>query len=168
MACARFLKAQKWQKVDQIIAYGQSAGGLVVGAAINIAPDLFECAILDYPYLDVVNTMIDPGLPLTTLEYKEWGNPQQQKDFETIMAYSPYQNIKSQAYPPIIVFAGAQDFQTPTWQVLSSVARLRKANLSESKVLVKVGKGGHVGTYPNGLRIKELLYQYLFMEEYLD
>ena len=166
--CATYLSKKKSLPGQNIIAYGQSAGGTIIGAAINEAPQLFKATILDYPYLDVINTMRNDSLPLTSLEYEEWGNPAKEKDYAYIKTYCPYQNIKLQNYPAILLFAGSRDFQTPYWQVLNSVAKYRENTSENQDILVHIGNNGHVGSFGGGQRMKELLYQYLFLEKHID
>ncbi|MEM8525850.1 MAG: prolyl oligopeptidase family serine peptidase [Bacteroidota bacterium] len=167
LACTKYLIEQDKIHTNKIVAYGQSAGGLIVGAAINKMPELFRAAILDYPYLDVITTMSNDSLPLTSLEYQEWGNPADEKTYQYIKEYSPYQNIKSQPYPALLFLTGTKDFQTPYWQVTNSVAKYRKQTSSDKDILVQISDNGHVGTYPTSVRTKELIYQYLFMERQL-
>ncbi|MEL7122933.1 MAG: prolyl oligopeptidase family serine peptidase, partial [Bacteroidota bacterium] len=112
----------------------------------NLKPELFNTLILDHPYLDVVNTMMNDTLPLTIDEYKEWGNPQDKEVYNYISDYSPYQNIKPQNYPNVLLVASYQDYQTPIWQIAKYTARLRENNLSDSEIIMLTDmSSGHIG-----------------------
>lgn len=134
----------------KIVAKGTSAGGLVVAAALNQKPELFSAAILDYPFVDVVTSMNDKNLPLTTEEYGEWGNPSDPAVSKYQLSYSPYQNIKSRAYPPILCTAGLYDQQTPTWMTARYVLSLRQHNTSNSEILFYTNLTGGHGTNISG------------------
>jgi oligopeptidase B len=147
IACAQYLVDKKITDADHLVAYGNSAGGLVVGWAINEHPELFHAAILDHPYLDVLNTMMDDSLPLTIDEYKEWGNPHEKDIFELMRQYSPYQNIRSQSYPHVIVLGSFHDFQTPIGQIAKYVAALRAHQQGNGYItLLTDFEGGHMGS----------------------
>ena len=165
--CAKYLIKAKLYSTDKLIAYGQSAGGLVIGAAINKFPELFAAAIFDYPYLDVISTMTNEDLYLTTTEYCEWGNPNDKSFYEYIHGYSPYQNIAHKAYPPMLFMSGLQDQSTPYWQVIKSAAKYRSRQTGDAKILVHVADGKHPGNIPYNQRMKEMKYQYFFMENSL-
>ena len=144
VACAKFLTKEYKIKPKQLTGYGASAGGLIMGYVANNYPELFGTLIFDRPFLDVTNSMMDSTLTLTTMEYKEWGNPSDQIQYEYIKSYSPYQNIKKQSYPNMIFFAGYNDVQTPYWQIASSVAKYRENNTSNSLILMKTNMvSGH-------------------------
>ena len=163
--CAEYLKNNKIGGTSNLIAYGQSAGGVVIGAAINQKPELFKAGIFHYPYLDILETMLDPDLPLTLTEYQEWGNPENEKDFTYINSYSPYQQIKKDSFPDMIFFAGAKDYQTPMTQVLKTVAKYRVNNLGDTNIILHVGNNGHPGTYSYNELSKEKIYEFLFLEK---
>ncbi len=167
LACAKYLKQKKKYQTDKIVAYGQSAGGVVVGGAINESPELFVAAIFDYPYLDVINTMSNDKLYLTTTEYCEWGNPNLENELAYMHSYSPYQNIKKQEYPPMIFLSGLKDRSTPYWQVIKSVARYRENNTGISEILSFTSNGQHPGLIPYQQRMKEMMYLYFFIESIL-
>ena len=103
IACADFLVAKKYTAHDRILIQGRSAGGLLIGATLNLRPDLAKAAILDVPFVDVLNTMCDPTLPLTTGEYIEWGNPNNKAEYDYITAYSPHDNLAARDYPAILL-----------------------------------------------------------------
>ena len=145
--CAEFLVESKIVTPEQLAIKGNSAGGVIVAQAINLRPSLFQTAILDHPFLDVLNTMLDSTLSLTTEEYLEWGNPNIPKYYKYIKSYSPYQNLKKQNYPNMYITSGFNDNQTPYWQVAKYVAKLRDLNTSNSKIIFRTDfKGGHTPT----------------------
>jgi protease II len=160
IACADYLVAEKYVESGNIVAQGGSAGGLLMGAVVNMRPELFKAVILDVPFVDVVNTMLDESLPLTTLEYDEWGNPNQKKAYEYLKSYSPYDNIRPQAYPNIFFFTGLNDRNVPYWEAAKMVARLRANNTGPNTILLRTdfnsGHGGGSGRY-DGFR--ELAYK---------
>lgn len=164
IACAEYLIKKKHTDSDHLVGYGTSAGGLVMGVVINRRPELFNTVILDHAYLDVLTTMMNDTLPLTTDHYKEVGNPHEQEFYEYIKAYSPYQNISGQDYPNLLFIAGSNDFQTPTWQIAKCVAKLREMNTSESTILFKTDIGsGHGGSTQNDQWMRDLSFMYAFI-----
>jgi protease II len=147
VACAKFLTNKYKIKPKQLTGYGLSAGGLIMGYVANNYPQLFGTLIFDRPYLDVINTMMDSTLALTTMEYKEWGNPNDSLYYEYIKSYSPYQNIKKQDYPNMLFLSGYNDEQTPYWQIAKSVAKYRLNNTAKSLILLNTDlKAGHRGS----------------------
>ncbi|MDO6385015.1 S9 family peptidase [Uliginosibacterium sp. 31-12] len=151
LACAETLIAQGFTSKGKILANGGSAGGLLVGAALNMAPGLFGAAILEVPFLDVVTTMLDPSLPLTVGEYEEWGNPERRADYRRMLAYSPYDNLQARAYPPILIEAGLHDSQVMIWEPAKYVAKLRTLKTDHNPLLfltsMEAGHGGASGRY---------------------
>lgn len=146
ISCAEYLIKKRYTTSELLIGYGNSAGGIIVAQAVNLKPELFNIIILDHPYLDVVNTMMNDTLPLTIDEYKEWGNPKSKQVYDYILKYSPYQNIKPQQYPNVLLIASYQDYQTPIWQVAKYTARLRENNLCDSKIIMLTDmSSGHIG-----------------------
>lgn len=149
VACADHLVAEHWTSRDRLVLEGGSAGGLLVGATLNMRPDLVTAAVAVVPFVDVLNTMSDPTLPLTVPEYEEWGNPAEQSDFETIRAYSPYDNVRAQPYPALLVTAGINDPKVGYWEPAKWVARLREVTTGDAPILLKTELGaGHAG--PSG------------------
>jgi protease II len=147
VACAKYLTQAYKIKPKQLVGYGLSAGGLIMGYVANNYPALFGTLIFDRPYLDVINTMMDSSLALTTMEYDEWGNPNDSVNYHYIKSYSPYQNIKKQAYPNMLFFSGYHDEQTPYWQIVKSVAKYRANNTSKSLILLNTDlNAGHRGS----------------------
>jgi oligopeptidase B len=132
---AEFLIQEKWVAKDRLYAMGGSAGGLLMGAVINMRPDLFRAIVAQVPFVDVLTTMLDETIPLTTFEYDEWGNPQDPQFYEYIKSYSPYDNIKPQDYPHIFVNTGYHDSQVQYWEPAKWVAKLRDLK-TDSKLLI--------------------------------
>ncbi|MFK8330154.1 S9 family peptidase [Pseudomonas sp. BJa5] len=165
IACAEHLIAQGVTRADQLAISGGSAGGLLIGAVLNQRPDLFKAAIAEVPFVDVLNTMLDPELPLTVTEYDEWGNPEEPEVYERIKAYAPYENVKAQAYPALLVVAGYNDSRVQYWEAAKWVARLRVTKTDDNLLLLKTemgaGHGGMSGRY-QGLRDVALEYGFVF------
>ena len=126
IAAAEFLVARKWTAPDRLVIEGGSAGGLLVGAVANLRPDLFKAVVSQVPFVDVLTTMLDATLPLTTGEYIEWGNPNVERQYKWIRAWSPYDNLARKAYPAMLVEASLNDSQVPYWEAAKYVARLRE------------------------------------------
>ena len=152
ISCAQYLISSGYTTPEKMATSGGSAGGLLMGAVLNLRPDLFKCAVLKVPFVDVINTMLDASLPLTTEEYTEWGNPNVAEEYSWIRAYSPYDNIKRQAYPAILVTTALNDSQVPYWEGCKYVAKLRAYKTDSNVLLLKVnldpaGHGGASGRY---------------------
>ncbi|MDD0998763.1 S9 family peptidase [Pseudomonas sp. TNT2022 ID1044] len=165
IACAEHLIANGFTSAPQLAISGGSAGGLLIGAVLNQRPELFGAAIAEVPFVDVLNTMLDPDLPLTVTEYDEWGNPQEPDVYERLKAYAPYENVKAQAYPAMLVIAGYNDSRVQYWEAAKWVAKLRTAKTDTHPLLLKTelgaGHGGMSGRY-QGLRDVALEYAFLF------
>ncbi|MDU8498421.1 S9 family peptidase [Pseudomonas syringae] len=165
IACAEHLVAQGLTSAEQLVISGGSAGGLLIGAVLNQRPELFKAAIAEVPFVDVLNTMLDPDLPLTVTEYDEWGNPQEPEVYERIKAYAPYENVSAQAYPAMLVIAGYNDSRVQYWEAAKWVAKLRASKTDDNLLLLKTelgaGHGGMSGRY-QGLRDVALEYAFIF------
>ncbi|MBM3105176.1 S9 family peptidase [Pseudomonas sp. V1] len=165
IACAEHLISQGVTRADQLAISGGSAGGLLIGAVLNQRPELFKAAIAEVPFVDVLNTMLDPELPLTITEYDEWGNPEEPDVYERIKAYAPYENVKAQAYPALLVVAGYNDSRVQYWEAAKWVAKLRVTKTDNNLLLLKTemdaGHGGMSGRY-QGLRDVALEYAFVF------
>jgi oligopeptidase B len=148
----------------KIVAHGGSAGGMLMGAAANMAPDLFAGIVAEVPFVDVLNTMLDDTLPLTPPEWPEWGNPiTSLEDYQTIAAYSPYDNVRSQAYPAILAVAGLTDPRVTYWEPAKWVAKLREHNTGGNPVLLKTNmSAGHGGASGRFSRLEEVAFNYAF------
>ncbi|MBF8781201.1 S9 family peptidase [Pseudomonas fulva] len=164
IACAEHLLAEGVTARDRLAISGGSAGGLLIGAVLNQRPELFRCAIAEVPFVDVLNTMLDPELPLTVTEYDEWGNPQEPEVYQRIRAYAPYENVKAQDYPAMLVVAGYNDSRVQYWEAAKWVARLRTLKTDANPLLLKTemgaGHGGMSGRY-QGLRDVALEYAFI-------
>jgi oligopeptidase B len=151
IACGEALIEQRYVSADRLVARGGSAGGLLMGAITNARPDLFVGIVAEVPFVDVVNTMLDDSLPLTAIEWEEWGNPNDPQYYEYMRSYAPYENVKAQTYPEMLVTAGLNDPRVSYWEPAKWVQRLRKATTGTQRVLLKTemgaGHGGPSGRY---------------------
>ena len=149
---------------DRVYAGGGSAGGLLMGAIVNMEPELYNGIISNVPFVDVITTMSDPSIPLTTGEYKEWGNPENKEEFEYIMQYSPYDNISELNYPSILVTGGLWDSQVQYYEPAKYVAKLRDFNKSQNPILMKMNmSAGHSGVSGRFESLKEVAMEYAFL-----
>ena len=164
IAAGEHLAASGFTRRGAIVAHGGSAGGMLMGAVANMAPDLFLGIIAEVPFVDVLNTMLDAELPLTPPEWPEWGNPiSSEADFATISSYSPYDNVKRQTYPHIFAFAGLTDPRVTYWEPAKWIARLRDFNTSSNLVLLKTNMdAGHGGASGRFEQLKETAVDYAF------
>ena len=164
IACAEHLIAQGYTSPAQLAISGGSAGGLLMGAVLNQRPDLFAAAIAEVPFVDVLNTMQNPDLPLTVTEYDEWGDPNQPEVFERIKAYAPYENIQAQAYPAILAVAGYNDSRVQYWEAAKWVAKLRSQKTDNNLLLLKTELGaGHGGMSGRYQALKDAALEYAFI-----
>lgn len=150
--CAQWLVDRGWTTPAQMVTSGGSAGGLLMGAVLNLRPDLFRAAKLDVPFVDVLNTMLDDTLPLTTEEYIEWGNPNKKQEYGWMRAYSPYDNLRAASYPHLLVNVSYFDSQVPYWEGAKFLARVRTLNQAPDRALLLrtqfgAGHGGASGRY---------------------
>jgi oligopeptidase B len=163
IACAEHLINQKYTSKDRLAIEGGSAGGLLMGAVVNMRPDLFKAVIAHVPFVDVLNTMLDATLPLTTSEYIEWGNPNEKAAFDYMKQYSPYDNIKRQSYPTMLVKVSLNDSQVPYWEGAKFVAKLRETKTDQNPLLLKVNFGaGHGGSSGRYDALKEVAFDQAF------
>lgn len=151
LACADALKASRYVADDRLIIRGGSAGGLLMGATVNLAPEAFAGVVAEVPFVDVVTTMLDESLPLTAIEWEEWGNPAQPDYYAYMRSYSPYDNVSAQPYPPMLITAGLNDPRVSYWEPAKWVQRLRERTTAKSEILLKTelgaGHGGPSGRY---------------------
>lgn len=149
--CADWFVKHNWTTPKQLVTSGGSAGGLLMGAVLNQRPDLFQAAIVQVPFVDVLNTMLDATLPLTTEEYVEWGNPNIKEQYGWMRAYSPYDNLKAAAYPHLLVLVSYNDSQVPYWEGAKYLAKLRTLKTDSNALLLHAtmgaGHGGAAGRY---------------------
>lgn len=164
ITCAEYLIKQRYTSSKRLVIQGGSAGGLLVGAVTNMRPDLFRAVVAQVPFVDVINTMMDATLPLTTSEYLEWGNPNEPKAYEYIKSYSPYDQIKAQPYPAMLIKVSLNDSQVPYWEGAKFAAKLRATKTDNNPVLLKTNMGaGHGGASGRYDAIKEIAFDYAFM-----
>ena len=151
IACAEFLIAGKWTCPGRLAITGGSAGGLLMGAVVNMRPELFHAVVSHVPFVDVLNTMLDESLPLTVGEFEEWGNPKKREEYAYMKTYSPYDNLRRTAYPAMLVKTSLNDSQVMYWEPAKYVARLRTLKTDQNVLLLKVnmaaGHGGSSGRY---------------------
>jgi len=164
VACAEHLIAENYTSAGNIAIAGGSAGGLLVGATINLKPELFKAAIAQVPFVDVLNTMLDATLPLTQLEYDEWGNPADEEFYRYIRSYSPYDNVEAKAYPQLLITAGLNDPRVTYWEPAKWTAKLRDLKTDDNLLLLKTnmdsGHGGASGRYEY---LKDIALEYTFL-----
>ncbi|MCF7560032.1 S9 family peptidase [Sabulilitoribacter multivorans] len=162
--CSKHLIEQNYTSTKHLYAYGGSAGGLLMGAIINMNPELYNGIIAAVPFVDVVTTMLDDSIPLTTGEYDEWGNPNDEKYYHYMKSYSPYDNIESKAYPNMLVTTGLHDSQVQYWEPAKWVAKLRELKTDSNKLLLHTdmdsGHGGASGRFES---LKEVALEYAFL-----
>jgi oligopeptidase B len=164
IACAEHLIAGGFTSPDRLAIEGGSAGGLLVGTVVNMRPELFRAVVADVPFVDVVNTMLDASLPLTTGEYEEWGNPKQRAFFDYMLSYSPYDNIAAQDYPAMLVETSLHDSQVMYWEPAKYVARLRALKTDANPLLFRINmKAGHGGSSGRYDFLKEIAFSYAFV-----
>ena len=164
IACAEHLIAEGRTRTERLSIAGRSAGGLLVGACLTMRPDLFGAVIAGVPFVDVINTMSDPSIPLTTLEYDQWGNPDDKEYFDYIMSYSPYDNIRATAYPHILITTGLNDPRVAYWEPAKFTARLREFKTDNNSLLLKTNfDAGHAGASGRYDYLKEIAFEYSFL-----
>jgi oligopeptidase B len=164
IACAQFLIHEKYTRSDRLMAMGGSAGGLLMGAVINTCPDLFKGVIAAVPFADVVTTMLDESIPLTTGEYDEWGNPNEKEYYDYMLSYSPYDNVESKDYPNMLVIAGLHDSQVQYWEPAKWVAKLRELKTNDHLLLLHINMdAGHGGASGRFKQHRETALEYAFL-----
>jgi oligopeptidase B len=164
IASAEHLIKNKYTSSDRLVIQGGSAGGLLMGAVTNMRPDLFKAVVSQVPFVDVLNTMLDATLPLTTSEYIEWGNPNEKAAYDYMKKYSPYDNIEAKAYPSILVKVSLNDSQVPYWEGAKLVAKLRSLKTDNNPLLLKTNMGaGHGGSSGRYDYLREVAFDYAYM-----
>ncbi|HKP84496.1 MAG TPA: S9 family peptidase [Blastocatellia bacterium] len=165
IAAAEHLIAQKYTSADRLVITGGSAGGLLMGAVINMRPELFKAAVVQVPFVDVINTMLDESLPLTVGEFQEWGNPKVKAEYDYMKSYSPYDNIAAKAYPTMLVRTSLNDSQVMYWEPAKYVAKLRAMKTDHNPLLFKIhlGGGGHGGVSGRYDALKDAAFDYAFI-----
>lgn len=162
--CSKYLIAQKYTSAEHLYAEGGSAGGLLMGAVVNMAPQLYHGVIAQVPFVDVVTTMLDDTIPLTTGEYDEWGNPNEKQYYDYMLSYSPYDNVKAQAYPNMYVSTGLHDSQVQYWEPAKWVAKLRELKTDDNVLYLDTNMdAGHGGASGRFEALKELAKEFAFL-----
>jgi oligopeptidase B len=162
--CAEFLIEEKYTQPEKLFASGGSAGGLLMGAVVNMRPDLFKGVIAAVPFVDVITTMQDESIPLTTGEFDEWGNPKDPESYMYMLEYSPYDQVKPQNYPNMLVTTGFHDSQVQYWEPAKWVAKLRAMKTDNNKLLLRTNmETGHGGTTGRFKRYEEISQEYAFV-----
>jgi oligopeptidase B len=156
---------EKYTSSDRLVILGGSAGGLLMGAVLNMRPDLFKAAVVEVPFVDVINTMLDESLPLTVGEFQEWGNPKVKADYEYMKSYSPYDNMERKPYPSILVRTSLNDSQVMYWEPAKYVAKLRTMKTDKNPLLFKIhlGGGGHGGVSGRYDALRDAAFDYAFI-----
>jgi len=164
IACAEHLIAEKYTRREKLAIMGGSAGGLLVGACVTMRPDLFGAVVAQVPFVDVINTMSDPSIPLTTLEYDQWGNPDDKEYFEYIMSYSPYDNIRTADYPHILITTGLNDPRVAYWEPAKFIAKLRELKTDNKTLILRTNfAAGHAGASGRYDYLKEVASDFAFL-----
>ena len=162
--CAEYLMEKHYAHPQKLFAMGGSAGGLLMGAVINMRPDLFGGVVAQVPFVDVMTTMLDPSIPLTTGEYDEWGDPNQKEFYEYMRSYSPYDNVEAKDYPHMLVTTGLHDSQVQYWEPVKWVAKLRTLKKDDNYLLLKTKMdAGHGGASGRFKRYQEIAFIYAFL-----
>ena len=163
--CGKYLVENKYSAKDKLMAYGGSAGGLLMGAVVNMEPDLWNGVVAAVPFVDVVTTMLDESIPLTTGEWDEWGNPIQSKEYyDYMLSYSPYDNVQETKYPNLLVTTGLHDSQVQYWEPAKWVAKMRDKKLDSNKLLLHTNMGaGHGGASGRYEQFREVALDYAFL-----
>jgi oligopeptidase B len=155
-----------WTRPDRLVAAGASAGGLLMGVVANERPDLFRAIIADVPFVDVINTMLDPSIPLTAPEWEQWGDPRDPEQYAYLLSYSPYDNVRAQAYPWMLVTTSIHDSQVMYWEPAKWVARLRAMKTDQNPLLFLTAMaGGHTGASDRYERLREFAFRCAFLLE---
>ena len=168
IACAEYLIAQKWTSSGAIAISGGSAGGLLMAAVTNMRPDLFRVVVANVPFVDVVTTMLDTSIPLSILEWEEWGNPNDKTYYEYMKSYSPYDNVEAKSYPHLLITAGLNDPRVKYWEPAKWTAKVRDLKTDDNMLLLKTNMGaGHGGASGRYERLKEVVFEYAFILDQL-
>lgn len=163
IACAKHLISENYTSNEKLMAMGGSAGGMLMGGIVNLAPELFKGVIAAVPFVDVVTTMLDDTIPLTTGEYDEWGNPNEKEYYDYMLSYSPYDQVKAQNYPALLVTTGLHDSQVQYWEPAKWIAKLREIKTDDNPLLLHTNmEAGHSGTTGRFAVHKETAMEYAF------
>jgi oligopeptidase B len=166
--CSEFLIKEKYTSKEKLVAMGGSAGGLLMGAVVNMRPDLYKAVVAHVPFVDVITTMLDESIPLTTGEYDEWGNPTTKEYYDYMLSYSPYDNVKKQAYPHMLVTTGLHDSQVQYWEPAKWVAKLRTMKTDANVLLMYTNmEAGHGGASGRFKKFRDTAREYAFVLDML-
>jgi oligopeptidase B len=169
IAVGNHLVAQNYTSHDKMVISGGSAGGLLIGVVLNMAPTLCNMAVADVPFVDIMNTMLDESIPLTVIEYEEWGNPNEEEPFLYMMSYSPYDNVTAQNYPNILITGGLYDTRVQYFEPTKWAAKLRATKTDHNQLLLKINMGaGHGGASGRYDYLKEIALEYAFILDVFD
>jgi len=164
IACAEYLTKEKYTSAKNLVISGASAGGLTVGAAVNMRPELFGIVVADVPFVDLINTMMDPSIPLTVIEYDEWGNPNLEEYYQYMRSYSPYDNVEAKAYPTIYITTSLNDPRVAYWEPAKWAAKLRATKTDNNLLILKTNMGaGHGGSSGRYDYLKDIAFEYAFI-----
>ena len=168
-ACAEFLIEKNYTQPDRLFALGGSAGGLLMGAIVNLRPDLYKGVIAAVPFVDIITTMLDESIPLTTGEYDEWGDPNVKEYYDYILTYSPYDNVERKDYPNMLVTTGLHDSQVQYWEPAKWVAKLRDMKTDHNILILHTNmEAGHGGASGRFERYRETALEYAFLLMLVD
>ncbi len=161
--CGEYLVKNKYTNPEKLFAMGGSAGGLLMGAIVNMRPDLWKGAVAAVPFVDVITTMLDESIPLTTFEYDEWGNPNEKEYYDYMKSYSPYDNVEAKEYPALLITTGLHDSQVQYWEPAKWVAKMREMRTDDEPLLLHTNMdAGHGGQSGRFRRFKETALEYAF------
>ena len=164
IASAEHLIAERWTSRERLAIRGGSAGGLLMGAVVNMRPDLFRAVVADVPFVDVINTMADASIPLTAVEWVQWGNPANEEEYRYMLSYSPYDNVERKAYPTMLVTTGLNDPRVAYWEPAKWVARLRTMKTDDNPLILRTNMGaGHGGASGRYDALRETAFRYAFI-----
>jgi len=162
--CTEHLVQEGYADPEKVHAMGGSAGGLLMGAVVNMRPDLYNGVVAAVPFVDVITTMSDESIPLTTFEYDEWGNPNMLEQYEYLKTYSPYDNVTDAAYPNMLVTTGFHDSQVQYWEPAKWVAKIRDHNTGDNKIMLYTDmESGHGGASGRLKRLRDTAREYAFL-----
>jgi len=162
--CAETLVESGYTSADRLGIQGRSAGGLLMGAVTNLRPDLFRVVIAGVPFVDVLATMLDPSIPLTVIEYEEWGDPREPEYYDYIRSYSPFDNVREADYPDMLVTAGLNDPRVQFWEPARWVSRLRERRTDDGRLLLRTDMGaGHLGPSDRFAWLRDKAFEYAFL-----
>lgn len=164
IACAEHLVANKWTASDRLAIVGESGGGLLIGSALNMRPNLFKVAVAKAPFVDLLTSILDTTLPLSVLDWEEWGNPKDRTYYEYIKSYVPYDNVEPTDYPHLLITTALNDSSVPYWEPVKWTAKLREHKTDDNILLLKINmSAGHRGASGRYEILKEVAFEYAFL-----